>query len=63
MMSSISPKETADMMDDNIDKARCLLSPFATLSTAHDPRRQLIARVLDDLVRLSPISPNSNMPW
>ena len=36
------------------DKARYLLSLFATSPTAQDPRRQLlIARVLEDFIRLS----------
>jgi hypothetical protein len=36
------------------DKARYLLSLFASSSAAQDPRRQmLIARVLEDFVRLS----------
>lgn len=36
------------------DKARYLLSLFASSPTAQDPRRQLlIARVLEDFVRLS----------
>ena len=40
--------------DDAADKARYLLSLFASSSTAQDPRRQLlIARVLEDFARLS----------
>lgn len=36
------------------EKARYLLALFASSSAAHDPRRQmLIARVLEDFVRLS----------
>ena len=39
---------------DAADKARYLLSLFASSPTAQDPRRQmLIARVLEDFVRLS----------
>jgi hypothetical protein len=39
---------------DAADKARYLLSLFASSATAQDPRRQmLIARVLEDFVRLS----------
>jgi len=39
---------------DAADKARYLLSLFASSPAAQDPRRQmLIARVLEDLVRLS----------
>jgi hypothetical protein len=40
--------------DDAADKARYLLSLFANSSAAQDPRRQLlIARVLEDFIRLS----------
>ena len=39
---------------DAADKARYLLSLYASSSAAQDPRRQLlIARVLEDFVRLS----------
>jgi hypothetical protein len=41
------------------DKARYLLSLFASSLSAQDPRRQLlIARVLEDFVRLSSEGPN-----
>jgi hypothetical protein len=41
------------------DKARYLLSLFASSLSAQDPRRQLlIARVLEDFVRLSSADPN-----
>jgi hypothetical protein len=41
------------------DKARYLLSLFASSSAAQDPRRQmLIARVLEDFVRLSSSGPD-----
>jgi len=41
------------------DKARYLLSLFACSPTAQDPRRQmLIARVLEDFVRLSTSEPS-----
>jgi hypothetical protein len=40
--------------EDAADKARYLLSLFADSPTAQDPRRQLlIARVLEDFIRLS----------
>ena len=43
---------------DAADKARYLLSLFASAPTAQDPRRQLlIARVLEDFVRLSTSEP------
>jgi hypothetical protein len=45
------------------DKARYLLSLFASSPNAQDPRRQLlIARVLEDFVRLSSAPANSNTP-
>lgn len=45
------------------DKARYLLSLLASSATAQDPRRQLlIARVLEDFVRLSSAAANSNSP-
>lgn len=48
---------------DAADKARYLLSLFASSSNAQDPRRQmLIARVLEDFVRLSSAPANSNTP-
>jgi hypothetical protein len=48
---------------DAADKARYLLSLFASSPTAQDPRRQLlIARVLEDFVRLSSAAANSNTP-
>ena len=44
----------ADTWADAADKARYLLSLFASSPAAQDPRRQmLIARVLEDFVRLS----------
>jgi hypothetical protein len=44
--------------DDAADKARYLLSLFADTPAAQDPRRQLlIARVLEDLMRLSSSAP------
>ena len=44
---------------DAADKARYLLSLFASSPTAQDPRRQmLIARVLEDFVRLSTSEPS-----
>jgi hypothetical protein len=46
---------------DAADKARYLLSLFASSPNAQDPRRQLlIARVLEDFVRLSSVPANSN---
>jgi hypothetical protein len=48
---------------DAADKARYLLSLFASSPNAQDPRRQLlIARVLEDFVRLSSAPANSNTP-
>lgn len=45
------------------DKARYLLSLFASSSTAQDPRRQLlIARVLEDFMRLSSARPGASDP-
>jgi hypothetical protein len=44
----------ASTWEEAADKARYLLSLFANSPTAQDPRRQLlIARVLEDFVRLS----------
>ena len=44
---------------DAADKARYLLSLYASSPAAQDPRRQmLIARVLEDFVRLSTSDPN-----
>ena len=44
---------------DAADKARYLLSLFASSPAAQDPRRQmLIARVLEDFVRLASEEPN-----
>ena len=44
---------------DAADKARYLLSLFASSPAAQDPRRQmLIARVLEDFVRLSTSEPS-----
>jgi hypothetical protein len=44
--------------EDAADKARYLLSLFAGSPAAQDPRRQmLIARVLEDFMRLSSSSP------
>jgi hypothetical protein len=44
--------------EDAADKAGYLLSLFAGSPTAQDPRRQmLIARVLEDFMRLSSLSP------
>jgi hypothetical protein len=45
---------SAQTWEDAADKARYLLSLFASTPAAQDPRRQmLIARVLEDFVRLS----------
>jgi hypothetical protein len=47
--------------EDAADKARYLLSLFAGSPTAQDPRRQmLIARVLEDFMRLSSSSPTED---
>jgi hypothetical protein len=49
--------------EDAADKARYLLSLFAGSPTAQDPRRQmLIARVLEDFMRLSSSSPADDPP-
>jgi hypothetical protein len=46
--------EPAQTWVDAADKARYLLALFASSPTAQDPRRQLlIARVLEDFIRLS----------
>src|SRR3954471_7087785 len=47
--------------EDAADKARYLLSLFAGSPAAQDPRRQmLIARVLEDFMRLSSSSPTED---
>lgn len=49
--------------DDAADKARYLLSLFASSLSAQDPRRQmLIARVLEDFVRLSSSRAETDIP-
>jgi hypothetical protein len=47
--------------EDAADKARYLLSLFASSPTSQDPRRQmLIARVLEDFMRLSLAQPGAD---
>jgi hypothetical protein len=49
--------------EDAADKARYLLSLFASSPNAQDPRRQLlIARVLEDFVRLAAECQTGSMP-
>ena len=51
--SSCSPRRSMTWQE-AADKARYLLSLFASSPAAQDPRRQmLIARVLEDFMRLS----------
>jgi hypothetical protein len=51
----------APTWEDAADKARYLLSLFASTPAGQDPRRQmLIARVLEDFIRLSAEAANSD---
>ena len=55
--------EPALTWPDAADKARYLLSLFASSLAAQDPRRQLlIARVIEDFIRLSSAETDNDLP-